>query len=177
MAEMRILGVRLIETTPNYDHRGVLSTIYQESEAGVFQQWNHISSHANVLRGVHAHLDYDELYVPVQGRMFLFLKDARPWSPSFAKEMSFWSDDIQDKSLFVPRGVAHGVYFATFGNLIYGLSRSWTGDGELICRWDAPEIRTRWPNAHPILSNKDSVAGGFVEMTRTIEEAEKSIGA
>jgi dTDP-4-dehydrorhamnose 3,5-epimerase-like enzyme len=174
MSEMQIVGVRLIQTTSNHDQRGMLATIYRESETGTYRQWNHIASHANVLRGVHAHLDYDELYVPIMGRMFLFLKDARTKSSSFDAEMSFWSEDIQNRSLFVPRGVAHAVYFATSGVLLYGLSSPWSGAGEVTCRWDAPEIAASWPDPHPVLSSKDSNAGSFTEMTMAIEGMERS---
>ncbi len=168
---MRIHGVRLIEIPPNLDHRGSLSTVHRDTQAGPFAQWNCIRSDANVLRGLHAHRDYDELYVPIRGRMFLLLKDARSSSPSSGAEIGFWSEEIEDKSIFVPSGVAHGVYFATDGILLYGLSRIWTGAGELECRWDDAEISTRWPARDPILSDKDTAAGSFAAMVTALERS------
>ena len=113
-----------------------------------------LRSGASVLRGLHAHLSYDELYVPIQGRMFLLLKDARINSATFGTEVSFWNEEIEKKSIFVPTGVAHGVYFATESILIYGLSQIWNGDGDFGCRWNDADVKTGWPVHSPVLSDR-----------------------
>ena len=168
VAEVHIQGVRLIEHAINPDHRGSLSTVHRVTETGSFPQWNCIRSGATVLRGLHAHLSYDELYIPIHGRMFLLLKDARINSPSFGAEISFWSEEIEQKSIFVPSGVAHGVYFATEAILFYGLSQIWNGDGEFGCRWNDVEIKTEWPAHNPILSERDAAAGTFSDLAGTL---------
>lgn len=165
---MQIPGVRLIDHRTNPDARGSLSTVYHEASAGTLAQWNCLRSKRNALRGLHAHSGYDEVYVPLEGRMFLLLKDAREGTPSFGAEIVFRSDDLAGKSLVVPRGVAHGIYFETDGMLVYGLSQSWTGVGEFACRWDDPAIESRWPAKDPILSSKDRSAGSFRQMAATL---------
>ena len=171
---MTIRDVRVIPSSVNPDHRGTLSTIFALGDPhhlSEMVQWNRVASHANVLRGVHAHLQYDELYVPIVGRMFFFLKDARRNSASFGSEMSFYSEEFADSSVLVPLGVAHAVYFETDGILIYGLSGLFTGDDEFGCRWNDSAIRVEWPASNPILSERDACAGSFAEMVEAVELA------
>ena len=165
-----ICGVRLVEHIVNPDHRGTLATISRESETGLFSQWNWVNSVANVLRGVHAHQHYDELYAFIAGRMFVMLKDARRWSATFGVEQSFWSDEIGQRSLLVPRGVAHAIFFSGAGTVVYGLSRAWTGEGELCCHWTDPSIKVSWPARAPLLSEKDAAAGTFSEMVAALQQ-------
>jgi dTDP-4-dehydrorhamnose 3,5-epimerase len=171
---MRIQDVQVIGNPVNLDHRGSLSTIFTQGAPhgpAEMKQWNRVASHAKVLRGIHAHLRYDELYVPITGRMFFFLKDARRDSPSFGSEMSFYSDEFPDSSILVPVGVAHGVFFETDGILIYGLSGLFTGDDEFGCRWNDAEVCVEWPTTNPILSERDAGAGSFTEMVEAIDRA------
>ena len=85
-----IQDVRVIPNAVNPDHRGSLSTIFARGDPhrlSEMMQWNRVASHANVLRGIHAHRRYDELYVPMVGRMFFLLKDARRKRSQFAKQI------------------------------------------------------------------------------------------
>lgn len=172
--DMAIQGVRIVDGNARKDHRGSLTTVFVRAGAddlGEMKQWNCIRSDANVLRGVHAHLDYGELYVPILGRMFLLLKDARINSSSFGEEMSFYLDELEASAIWVPAGVAHGVYFATPGILTYGLSNVYTGTLEFNFSWNSSEIRSAWPASDPILSDRDSKARSFSEMVDDMAEA------
>ena len=170
---MRIHGVQRVPFNVSRDSRGSLSEVFRSDANGGFslRQWNWVDSHANVLRGMHAHLRYDEVYVVVKGRMFFLLKDARRSSPTFGREQSFSSDDLSNASLVVPTGVAHGVYFETAGILAYGLSSPWDGEQEYSFRWDDPAVETRWPAIDPLLSERDRSAGSFMDMVTAIESA------
>jgi dTDP-4-dehydrorhamnose 3,5-epimerase-like enzyme len=177
---MTIHDVRVVPYSVNPDDRGSLSTIFSDpgpQRLGSMRQWNRIVSHANVLRGLHAHLGYDELYIPISGRMYFLLKDARRSSPSFGAEMGFYADAFPDSSILVPIGVAHGVYFETDGILLYGLSNAYDGRGELACRWNDRDIRSPWPATTPLLSEKDTSAGSFREMAAAIELAVARAGS
>ena len=57
--------------------------------------------------------------------------------------------------------MAHGFYFAEPSLLVYGASTYWNPDDEIACRWDAPELHLSWPTGAPILSEQDTVAGGY----------------
>jgi dTDP-4-dehydrorhamnose 3,5-epimerase len=174
---MSIRGARLIPFNVSRDSRGSLSEVFRSDAHGgaPLHQWNWVKSRANVLRGMHAHLLYDEVYVVVKGRMFFLLKDARHTSPTFGREQTFSSDELSSASLVVPTGVAHGVYFETAGTLAYGLSSSWDGQQEYAFRWNDPAIETRWPATDPLLSERDARAGSFMEMVRAIEAAREPV--
>ena len=162
---MNIEAVQLISFKAMSDARGSLTEVFRSDDAAEnIEQWNCIRSHANVLRGMHAHLLYDELYVPVAGRMFFVLKDARASSPTFEREQSFFLDDQTKRGLWVPRGVAHGVYFETAGVLLYGLSACWSDAQEYGFRWNDRAVKTAWPGTRPVLSERDANAASFTEM-------------
>jgi len=162
---MNIQAVQLIPFKVTSDTRGSLSEVFRSAGTGkTIEQWNCIRSRANVLRGMHAHLLYDELYVPVAGHMFFMLKDARASSPTFQAEQSFFLDDQARTSVWVPRGVAHGVYFETAGVLLYGLSAGWRDAQEYGFRWNDSSVKTAWPAARPVLSERDANAASFKDM-------------
>jgi dTDP-4-dehydrorhamnose 3,5-epimerase len=141
----------------------------------VLKQLNVVRSGATTLRGMHAHSRYAEHYVPILGRMFFVLKDARQAEPSFGEELSFWVDGGNEIGLEVPAGVAHGVYFDEPGVLVYGLSSVWTGANEYGCRWNDPAIAALWPTQDPTLSERDSIAGSFDELVSALNADLRSI--
>lgn len=152
------------------DRRGHLETFFFRDwlPSGEVSQWNVVSSAEGVLRGVHAHSKYAEYYAPLVGRMFLVLKDARTFSPTFGAEMGVWIEEDRPRGVYVPEGVAHGVYFATRGILAYALSTSWTGDNEYNCRWDDSDIAAAWPSRDPLLSDRDTEAGAYRDMVAAL---------
>ncbi len=168
---MSIEGVELIDLKVNRDNRGSLTKIYDQWDSNMdLLQWNLVRSGANVLRGLHVHLNYDEYYVPVAGKMFFGLVDLRRDSGSFLQTESFhWSG--KDQVLVVPNGVLHGVYCKEDYILTYGLSRQYDGSGEFGCIYDDLEVGIVWPTKDPILSEKDKTAGSFVEMLQAFEAA------
>jgi dTDP-4-dehydrorhamnose 3,5-epimerase len=170
-------GVELIPFKVTQDPRGSVSEVFRSGVGGRYplQQWNWVKSRSHVLRGMHAHLLYDELYVAVEGRMFFLLKDARRWSPTFGNEQSFLSQDLSSASLIVPTGVAHGVYFETAGTLMYGLSAPWSGEHEYAFRWNDDAVKTKWPMTDPLLSERDANAGSFMDMVAAIESARELV--
>src|SRR5690242_15573433 len=166
---MNIQAVQLIPFKATSDARGSLSEVFRSAGPDKkIEQWNCIKSHANVLRGMHAHMLYDEFYVPVAGRMFFMLKDARVSSPTFEREQCFFLDDETKSGLWVPRGVAHGVYFETAGVLLYGLSARWDDTREFGFRWNDPSVKAAWPVARPVLSERDANAASFKDMLATM---------
>jgi dTDP-4-dehydrorhamnose 3,5-epimerase len=133
------------------------------------EQWNIVRSLAGVLRGVHAHSRYDEYYVPIEGRMFLALRDARRASSTFAVIDTLWVGGGDGVGVVVPAGVAHGVYFETDGVLVYGLTSPWSGENEYGCRWDDRDLAIAWPTPAPILSPRDRDAGTYQAMVEALD--------
>lgn len=163
--ETTISGVHLTKQSPASDRRGSLTVAHVGELHGYgLQQVNVVRSCAGSLRGMHVHTKYIEHYIPIAGRMFFLFKDARRWQPCFGQEMSFWVDESDQISVTVPPGVAHAVYFAETGTLVYGLTAPWTGQDEYGCRWDDPSIATPWPTRSPVVSDRDFAAGTFEKM-------------
>ena len=171
MKAERIAGLVLLSPKLNSDSRGSLDVIFAKGWPGVpaVQQCNVVRSLAKVLRGMHVHSRYDEVYASIIGRMFIVLKDARRSSATFGVTMTQWIDnESANHTIVVPAGVAHGVLFVTDGILTYGLSSPWTGANEFNCRWDDPEIGVDWPEPAPLLSERDTVAGSYAEMVAAV---------
>ena len=164
----------LLPPEVNRDARGSLDVVYSRQWPGVgaMEQWNVVRSRAGVLRGMHAHSRYGEIYAPVLGRMLIVLKDARRRSPTFGVTVSKWignADDSKNLAIVVPVGVAHAVFFASEGILAYGLSSPWTGRNEFNCLWNDPEIGHAWPEPSPLLSPRDAAAGSWAAMVTALD--------
>lgn len=162
-----IKGVTFVPPKLNPDHRGSLDVVFDDNWFGVpsMSQWNVVRSKAGVLRGLHAHSRYHEIYTPVTGNMLVALKDARRNSSTFGNEVSRWMNRGNDnQGVVVPPGVLHGIYFQTDGILAYGLSSSWTGHHEFNCLWNDPDLNFAWPVSDPLLSEKDATGGTYKDL-------------
>lgn len=166
-----IEGVCFLRPKLNPDKRGSLDVIFNDRWPGVpaISQWNLVRSLGGVLRGMHAHSRYHEVYVAVVGRMYIALKDARRESPTFRRTMTAWIDQGESYlAVVVPAGVLHGVYFQSEGILGYGLSSAWTGANEYNCAWNDPDLALDWPIETPILSERDASGGRFLDLVEAL---------
>lgn len=119
------------------------------------------------MRGVHAHVDYDEFYTLPSGRVFVALRDIREGSPTFGNSAGFEWSASDGFAVPVPAGVAHAVFFLEDSVLVFGLSGYWQADLDVVsCRWDDLDPSIKWPMENAKLSRRDSEAGSFSEMLR-----------
>jgi dTDP-4-dehydrorhamnose 3,5-epimerase len=168
----RIAGCRPIALKTNADARGCLFEVFREEWNGAFPtvQWNACVSRAGALRGVHVHVDYDEYYTLLTGRVFLALRDARRRSPTFGVGIGAEWAAADALAIPVPAGVAHAVYFLEDSVLSFGLSSYWRADRDVVgCHWDRLDPAIRWPADTAVLSGRDSGAGSFEEMVAHYE--------
>ena len=162
-------GVEVLQLQDRADSRGVLTEIFRASWRPDIQpvQFNLLRSRPGVLRGVHAHWKHEDYLVPIEGPMWLALKDIRPDSPNCGEicELDLHGDQLV--AVKVPPGVAHGFYFASDAMLIYGVSTYWDMADELACAWNDPELGFGWAavESPPLLSQRDTEAGSLAEMT------------
>jgi len=163
----------VVPTAPNRDERGCLYEIFRESWPNSFHavQWNACVSRSGVVRGVHAHVDYDEFYTLPQGRVILGLHDIRRTSTTFGQTVQFEWSDKDACAIVIPKGVAHVVYFADDSMLAFGLSSFWRAEYDVIgCEWDDPKLGFDLPVKSPIRSARDSTSGSYEGMVRSFEE-------
>lgn len=164
-------GVEVRSLKPHADSRGVFTELFRgEWATGIVPvQWNAVHSKAGVLRGVHVHARHTDYLTVVAGAMLLGLYDLRPGSPTSGLSAMISLGESQPSAVTVPAGVCHGFYFATPSVHIYAVSEYWDGTDELSCRFDAPELGLSWPDARPILSDQDRLAGSFASMRAAFE--------
>lgn len=167
----KISGVYAFNANRELDDRGSLTAFaFREDQPRHMEQLNVVRSTAGVLRGIHAHADYDEFYVPIDGRFYFVLCDSRKNSASFGQRIEFEVDTTDFIGFRVPSGVAHGALFISQGTLAYGISKVWNGQGEFGCRWDDPDLKFNWPVLDPILSEKDTNAGSYNRLVDELNE-------
>jgi dTDP-4-dehydrorhamnose 3,5-epimerase len=163
-------GVERRDLTPRDDPRGRLVEVFRRDWGLGFEpsQWNMVASEPRSLRGVHLHLDHDDLLLVARGTMLLGLADAREGSPEAGFRGLIELSGERPELVLVPAGVAHGFYFPAPGLLFYGLSAPWTPEDELGCRFDAPDLGLAWPDPNPILSPRDQAAGSWQALHREV---------
>jgi dTDP-4-dehydrorhamnose 3,5-epimerase len=159
-------GVRLVPLTPHGDERGVFTELFRATwDTGVTPvQWNVVSSNANVLRGVHAHVRHTDYLTLAVGRASIGLHDLRAESPTEGLGTTVDLDADEPAALVIPVGVAHGFYFHSSSVHVYAVSHEFDPADELGCRWDDPELDVAWPCTKPMISSRDEALGSLSEL-------------
>jgi dTDP-4-dehydrorhamnose 3,5-epimerase len=159
-------GVTLVPLTPHGDERGVFTELFRASwDTGVAPvQWNVVSSNANVLRGVHAHVRHTDYLTLAVGRATIGLHDLRGESPTKGLGATVELDADEPAALVIPVGVAHGFYFHSSSVHVYAVSHEFDPADELGCRWDDPELHIGWPYPEPLISSRDEALGSLNEL-------------
>jgi len=166
------MGVRLHSLTRHKDQRGAFTEIFRDSwDTGVKPvQWNIVSSHAGVLRGVHVHIKHDDYLTLLQGRVSIGLRDLRSGSPTagVATLVEMRGDALT--AITIPPGVAHGFYFFHRPSIhIYSVSEYWNLADELGCHWADPALQIPWPITSASLSERDAAAPALSVLMAQLE--------
>jgi dTDP-4-dehydrorhamnose 3,5-epimerase len=159
-------GVVLTPLETHKDERGALREIFRGTwPTGIEPvQWNLVSSNADVLRGVHVHVQHLDYLMCINGEMRLGLSDIRPSSPTRGRSEFIMLSADKPSAVTIPEGIAHGFYFAAPAQILYGVSHYWNTVDELGCRWNDPNLGLDWPTRAPQLSNRDATAGSYQHM-------------
>jgi len=123
--------------------------------AGAFQ-WNVVDTMPHVLRGMHAHLAYDEYYLLLEGTMTLGMRDTRPGSPTEGLSTVIELDAKFPQLVAMPTGIMHGIYARSAGLLLVGMTREWDGSGQTGCHWADPDLNLDWQLEPVHLSPEDA---------------------
>ena len=118
-------------------------------------QSNLSRSRAGVLRGLHFHRHQADYWCLLAGRAFVGLYDLRADSPTQGAKAELRLDADEPAALYLPPGVAHGLYAETEVVLLYVVDRYYTGEDEFGLAWDDADVAIRWPTTEPILSERD----------------------
>ena len=173
-----IHGVSLIEPKVFGDARGFFMESWRAdrfAEAGIeaaFVQDNHSRSKQWTLRGLHlqvAHTQGKLVRVP-SGSVFDVVVDLRRSSPSFG---SWWGVELSaenQRMLWVPPGLAHGILITSpSADFLYKCTDIYSPADERSLAWDDPTLGIRWPlppGTPPELSAKDARGGSFADIEK-----------
>lgn len=160
-------GAFLIEAEPAKDERGLFARTFCELEfrnAGLATHFGQCSTsysrHCGTLRGMHYQTEPHEevkLVRCTRGAVYDVIVDLRRGSRTFCKWLGAELTAENRRSLYVPKGFAHG--FQTLSDdaeLYYQISAPYVPEAARGVRWDDPAFCIIWPLAEDrIMSERD----------------------
>lgn len=120
--------------------------------------WCLSKSKKNVLRGLHLQkIDQQEKFVSViKGKILDVVVDLRKNSKTFGKNYKIILSEQNCKSVFIPKGFAHGFLGMDNENIIvYGNSNYRSKNNEIGIMWNDKNLSINWPRKKFIVSKKD----------------------
>jgi dTDP-4-dehydrorhamnose 3,5-epimerase len=154
-------GLKLIKTKIFKDKRGFFKEVFKnkvlQNDNFIFDCMSH--SKKNVLRGLHFQKKNPQakLLTVVQGRIFDVCVDLRKESKTYGKYFSIELSHKSELSILVPGGFAHGFQCLSKECVVYYRCSNYRDKhSEATLAWNDPNLKIKWPNKKPILSNKDS---------------------
>ena len=115
-------------------------------------------SKKNVIRGLHLQMKNTQAkYISVlKGKVLDVAVDLRKNSKTFAKVFKIILSEKNSKSVYLPKGFAHG--FCGLGKenyLLYSCSNYRNKNSELGIIWNDKDLKIKWLVKKPIISKKD----------------------
>jgi dTDP-4-dehydrorhamnose 3,5-epimerase len=166
-----LAGVLIIQPKVFADARGFFLESFNQRQfdAAVgapvtFVQDNHSRSTRGVLRGLHmqvgAHAQ-GKLVRVTSGRIFDVAVDVRAGSPTYRQWVGVELDDVGNRQLWIPSGLAHGfLVMSESADVQYKATDYYAPAAEVGMRWDDPAFAIAWPDLGMpyVLSAKDVAA-------------------
>lgn len=157
-------GLMLIEPDVFQDKRGWFSEFYKdpvflEHGIGPMVQCNLSYSKRAVLRGLHYQMPpaaQGKLVRCLSGSILDVAVDVRASSPTFKQWVIRELDDRNHAMLYLPAGFAHGFFVLSETALVaYEVTAAFAPELDHGIRWNDPDLAIDWPDAEPLLSDKD----------------------
>ena len=120
--------------------------------------WCLSKSKKNVLRGLHLQKkNQQEKFVSViKGKILDVVVDLRKNSKTFGKNYKIILSEQNCKSIFIPKGFAHGFLGIDKENIIvYGNSNYRSKNNEIGLMWNDKNLAINWPKKKFTISKKD----------------------
>ena len=141
------------------DTRGYFREVFKEKflrKKLIF--WCMSKSKKNVLRGMHLQTKkpQDKFVSVVKGKILDVVIDCRKKSKTYGKYFKIILSDKNCKSLYIPKGFAHGFLTLAKENLVfYGCSSYRSAKHEVAIKWNDKNVNISWPKCKKIISKKD----------------------
>lgn len=164
--ERSLKGVYEIQLAPKEDARGFFMRTYDMNlfaNLGIHQDWvqeNHsYSKYKGTIRGLHFQFppfSETKLIRCIHGTILDVFVDLRSGSETFGKWDSIELSAENRKSIFIPRGFAHGFCSLTDDcEILYKVDNFYSSESESGLLWNDPAIGINWPVKNPTISEKD----------------------
>ena len=165
-AENLIQGIQLIDNQINSDNRGYFFEKYNRNFLNInnvnFVQENISKSSKGTVRGMHWQTRpkaQDKLITCVTGEIFDVALDLRKGSETFGQFCSQILRGGENKSLWIPKGFAHGFQALTNECIIsYSVTDDFSIGNSKTINPHCPTVGINWPIEDTILSKSDSEA-------------------
>tara|TARA_Y100000590_G_scaffold324131_1_gene367663 strand:- start:2051 stop:2590 length:540 start_codon:yes stop_codon:yes gene_type:complete len=161
-------GLKIVVSKSHKDSRGFFREDFKKkffkSKKFVFACTS--SSKKNVLRGLHLQSNYSqEKYLSIlKGAILDVVVDLRKKSKTFGKHFKVVLSDNNGKSLFIPKGFAHGFLGLKKENIIYYYCTNYRSvKHEVGLLWNDKDLNIKWPIKKPIISKRDKKNFKFKE--------------
>lgn len=168
-----IADVLIIEPKVFGDSRGFFFESFNQRDFSAatgtdfnFVQDNFSRSAKGVLRGLHYQLGQPQgkLVRVVRGAVFDVAVDIRPASPTFGAWVGLELNDIDNRQMWVPPGLAHGfLVLSDSADFLYKTTGYYAPALEHCIAWDDPDLAIDWPiRSDPLVSEKDKTGTSFL---------------
>jgi dTDP-4-dehydrorhamnose 3,5-epimerase len=161
-------GVKYFSATQFLDNRGAFtktwSSEWDHDEAFSAREVFYSNSLTGVIRGMHLQIREaaSPRYVTVQeGRILDVILDLRPHSPTFLNFQSVEMDVVENCTVYVPSGVAHGFQALKDSRTLYLSGESHVAS--LDSGFNTDSFGFTWPIGNPIKSERDKALPPFTD--------------
>ena len=160
----------IIKKETHYDNRGYFRELFLEKNFKKRFPFDVMSlSKKNVLRGLHLQTKKPQgkLITVIKGSLFDVALDCRKKSRTFGKYFSIKLSEIDNTSLYIPEGFAHG--FCSLENntiLHYKCTNYRDSNSETGILWNDPKLKIKWPIKNPSISVKDKANLSFADFNQ-----------
>ncbi|MBX3721890.1 MAG: dTDP-4-dehydrorhamnose 3,5-epimerase [Turneriella sp.] len=158
-----ISGLFVVEQNVAKDHRGAFVKNFRQDEfqaAGLesnFQETYYTKSREDVIRGMHFQSpphDHAKLITVIQGTIIDVVLDIRRSSGTYGQHFAIELSRENRKSLYIPRGLAHGFGVLSDSAIAYyQVTSVHNPQHDLGIRYSS--FGYEWPIVEPILSERD----------------------
>jgi len=164
--ETHLKGSYVIDLEKLGDDRGFFARAFCKREyselnlsSNICQINNSLSKRSGTLRGMHFQIapkSEDKIVRCIKGAIYDVIIDLRPNSGTFGKWFGVELNEKNRKTLFVPKGFAHGnISLLDNSELIYLVTEYYSSEHERGIRWDDQFFGIKWPIEPVEISVKD----------------------
>lgn len=163
-----IKGLYLVEADKFNDKRGYLSKLFDEETYSkknfkfrLTQIKYTYTKSKGTIRGLHMQSKpFEEAKIVhcVKGKIYEVVLDLRPKSKTYGKWFGREFSENDNKSLFIPKGFAHGYQSLTDNcNILYMMSGKFSKPNNIGFRWNDLYFNIKWPLKPTVIAEKDRV--------------------